>query len=109
MPRTDDFNRGDQEGVGYFQLFTRNGWRNSSAVAYLKPAKGRPNLRVETDAQATGLIMEGRRADRRALPAARRRSREVRASREVILSAGALQSPQLLQLSGIGPGDLLRA
>jgi choline dehydrogenase len=107
VPRTNDFNSGDQEGVGYFQLFTRNGWRNSSAVAYLRPAKGRPNLRVETDAQATGLIMEGRRA-----VGVRFRQhgamREVRAAREVILSAGALQSPQLLQLSGIGPADLLR-
>ena len=62
MPRTDDFNGGNQEGVGYFQLFTRNGWRNSSAVAYLKPARARTNLRVETDAQATGLVLEGRRA-----------------------------------------------
>jgi choline dehydrogenase len=107
VPRTDDFNSGEQEGVGYFQLFTRNGWRNSAAAAYLKPARGRINLRVETDAQATGLIMEGRRA-----VGVRFRQhgamREVRARREVILSAGTLQSPQLLQLSGIGPADLLR-
>jgi choline dehydrogenase len=107
VPRTDDFNSGEQEGVGYFQLFTRNGWRNSAAAAYLKPARGRTNLRVETDAQATGLIMEGRRA-----AGVRFRQhgalREVRARREVILSAGTLQSPQLLQLSGIGPADLLR-
>lgn len=107
VPRTDDFNRGDQEGIGYFQLFTRNGWRNSSAVAYLKPARGRGNLRVETDAQATGLILDGRRAT-----GLRYRKNgvmhEVRAAREVILSAGSLQSPQLLQLSGIGPAELLR-
>ena len=107
VPRTDDFNSGEQEGVGYFQLFTRNGWRNSTAAAYLKPARARTNLRVETDAQATGLIMEGRRA-----AGVRFRQhgalREVRAKREVILSAGTLQSPQLLQLSGIGPADLLR-
>jgi len=107
VPRTDDFNSGEQEGVGYFQLFTRNGWRNSAAAAYLKPARVRTNLRVETDAQATGLIMEGRRA-----AGVRFRQhgalREVRARREVILSAGTLQSPQLLQLSGIGPADLLR-
>lgn len=61
VPRTDDFNGGNQEGVGYFQLFTRNGWRNSSAVAYLRPAKNRANLRVETDAQATQLILKGRK------------------------------------------------
>ncbi len=107
VPRNDDFNSGDQEGVGYYQLFTRNGWRNSSAVAYLNPAKSRPNLKIETDAQATGLIMEGRRA-----VGVRYRQNgkdvEVRAAREVILSAGALQSPQLLQLSGIGPADLLK-
>jgi choline dehydrogenase len=107
VPRNNDFNSGDQEGVGYFQLFTRNGWRNSSAVAYLKPIRNRPNLQVETDAQATSIITEGRRAvgvrftQRGAM-------REVRAAREVILSAGALQSPQLLQLSGIGPAGLLQ-
>jgi choline dehydrogenase len=107
VPYTDDFNGGDQEGVGYYQLFTRNGWRNSSAVAYLNPAKSRPNLHIETGAQATGLILEGRRA-----VGVRFRQngvdREARAAREVILSAGALQSPQLLQLSGIGPASLLR-
>ena len=107
VPRTTDFNGGNQEGVGYFQLFTRNGWRNSSAAAYLKPARGRKNLRVETDAHATSLILDGRRA-----VGLRYRqhgaTHEVRAAREVVLSAGALQSPQLLQLSGIGPPDLLR-
>ncbi|MBX9710337.1 MAG: choline dehydrogenase [Xanthobacteraceae bacterium] len=105
--RTDDFNSGDQEGVGYFQLFTHNGWRNSSAVAYLRPARARQNLHVEIEAQATGLILKGRKA-----VGVRYRqngiAREARARREVILSAGSLQSPQLLQLSGIGPGDLLR-
>ncbi len=107
VPRTDDFNGGNQEGVGYFQLFTRNGWRNSSAVAYLRPAKNRANLHVETDAQVNGLILKGRKA-----VGVRYRQngemKEVRAGREVILSAGSLQSPQLLQLSGIGPAPLLR-
>lgn len=107
VERTDDFNSGDQEGVGYFQLFTRNGWRNSSAVAYLKPARSRKNLVVETDAHAARIVMTGRRAT-----GLRYRQhgqlREVRARREVILAAGALQSPQLLQLSGIGSGELLR-
>ncbi len=107
VPRTDDFNSGNQEGVGYFQLFTRNGWRNSSAVAYLRPARNRANLRVETDAQATGLILKGRKA----VGVRYRQNGEMkkaRAAREVILSAGSLQSPQLLQLSGIGPGPLMR-
>lgn len=107
VPRTNDFNGGDQEGVGYFQLFTHNGWRISSAVAYLKPAKGRSNLRIETDAQATGLIMQGKRAVG-VRYVQNGVVKEARAAREVILSAGALQSPQLLQLSGIGPASLLQ-
>ncbi len=107
VPRTDDFNGGDQEGVGYFQLFTHKGWRVSSATAYLTPARKRPNLRIETDAHAIGLIFEGRRAvGLRFLQNGI--VREARAGREVIVSAGALQSPQLLQLSGIGPADLLQ-
>ncbi|MBB2964596.1 GMC family oxidoreductase [Methylobacterium sp. R2-1] len=99
---TTDFNTGDQEGVGYYQLFTRKGWRCSTAVAYLRPAWSRRNLRVETGAQSTGLILEGRRA----VGVRYRqngRMRETRATTEVILAAGALQSPQLLMLSGIGP------
>lgn len=107
VPRTNDFNSGSQEGAGYFQLFTHNGWRISSAVAYLKPARARKNLHIETDAHATGVILEGRKA-----VGVRYRQNgvmhEVRAAREVILSAGSLQSPQLLQLSGIGPAELLR-
>ncbi len=107
VPRNDDFNSGDQEGVGYYQLFTHNGWRISSAVAYLKPARDRANLRIETDAHTTGVILEGRRA-----VGVRYIQngvvREARAAREVILSAGSLQSPQILQLSGIGPAPLLQ-
>ena len=59
VARNDDFNGARQEGVGYYQLFTRNGWRCSTAVAYLKPARKRPNLRVETDAHATSIVFEG--------------------------------------------------
>ena len=107
VPRNDDFNSGDQEGVGYYQLFTHNGWRISSAVAYLKPARDRANLRIETDAHTTGVILEGRRA-----VGVRYIQngvvREARAAREVILSAGSLQSPQILQLSGIGHASLLQ-
>jgi len=104
--RRPDFNGGDQEGVGYYQLFTKAGWRSSSATAYLRPAEGRPNLQVETDAQATRILFEGARA----VAVQYRKGgamRKARAAREVILSAGALQSPQLLQLSGVGPGALL--
>jgi choline dehydrogenase len=107
LPPRRDFNEGDNEGVGYYQLTTRNGKRCSTAVAYLNPARSRANLRIETDAQVTGLVMEGQRAT-----GVRYRkhgqTHELRAAREVILSAGAIQSPQLLQLSGIGPSDLLR-
>ena len=108
VARNDDFNGANQEGVGYYQLFTRKGWRCSTAVAYLKPAHRRTNLRIETDAHATGIIMEGRRA---AGIRYRRNGHdvEVHAAREVILAAGALQSPQLLQLSGIGDAARLQA
>lgn len=107
VPRTDDFNGAQQEGAGYFQLTTHKGWRVSTAKAYLDPARGRPNLRIETDAFAVGLIMDGTRA-----VGVRYRQggvmKETRCNAEVLLCAGALQSPQLLQLSGIGPRALLR-
>jgi choline dehydrogenase len=108
IPSNDDFNDGRQEGVGYYQLFTRNGLRSSSATAYLRRAERRPNLRVETEAHATRVLFDGVRA-----VGVRYRQgdaeKEARAAREVILSAGALQSPQLLQLSGVGPGGLLQS
>ncbi|CUI94925.1 choline dehydrogenase [Achromobacter xylosoxidans] len=107
LPHVRDFNTGDQEGVGYYQLTTRNGRRCSTAVAYLRPARGRANLRVETGAHAMAILFEGSRAC-----GVRYRQdgqvRTLRARREVILCAGALQSPQLLQLSGVGPAALLR-
>jgi choline dehydrogenase-like flavoprotein len=107
VPRTDDFNAARQEGVGYYQLFTRHGWRCSSAVGYLRPARDRPNLEVRTGAHATRILLEGKRA----VGVEYRQGgelKQVRAAREVILSAGAIQSPQLLQLSGIGPASLLQ-
>ena len=101
VPETKDFNGGNQEGVGYYQLTTRNGLRMSAAKAYLKPARKRQNLRLLTDAHVTELIFDGKRA-----VGVRYRAdgenHEIRAKRGVILSAGALQSPQLLMLSGIG-------
>ncbi len=107
VPETKDFNGGDQEGVGYYQLTTRNGLRMSAAKAYLRPARQRQSLHLLTDALATELIFDGKRA-----VGVRYRigghDREIRAKRGVILSAGALQSPQLLMLSGIGPSAHLR-
>ena len=107
VPRTDDFNGAHQEGAGYYQLTTWKGWRCSTAKAYLVPARGRPNLRVETEARATGLVFEGQRVvGVDYLQGGVRKSARCRA--EVLLAAGAIQSPQLLQLSGIGPAALLQ-
>ncbi len=107
-PPNDDFNGPVQEGAGYYQLTTRKGFRCSTAVAYLRPAKGRSNLTVTTDAQATQIVQDGRRA--RGI-IYRQGGREITATarREVIVAAGAIQSPHLLQLSGIGPPDVLQA
>jgi choline dehydrogenase len=107
IPRCPDFNGPNQEGVGYYTLFTRNGWRSSSATAYLREAQRRPNLHIETGAHATRILFDGMRA---VAVRYRRNAREFEAGAgEVILSAGAIQSPQLLQLSGIGPAALLRS
>lgn len=105
VPRTEDFNGRDQEGAGYYQLTTHKGLRCSTAKAYLGEARRRPNLRIETDAMATQLVLRGRRATGiRYRQGGQERQAQARA--EVILSAGAIQSPQLLQLSGIGPATL---
>ena len=101
IPRVDDFNGPSQEGVGYYRLFTKNGWRSSSATAYLREAERRPNLEVRTGAHVGKVLFEGRRAI-----GVQYGNEQVLAG-EVILSAGALQSPQLLQLSGVGPAQLL--
>ena len=106
-PFRRDLNGAEQEGVGYSQM-TRNGrFRGSTARTFLAAAKGRPNLRVETGALATRLLFEGRRC----VGVAFRQDgqeRSLRASREVILCGGAVNSPQLLQISGIGPAAHLR-
>jgi len=107
IPYNDDFNGARQEGVGYFQLTTRRGLRSSTAVGYLKPARTRQNLRIETGALATKIVFDGRRAT----GIAYRRDGETRTAgvaKELVLSGGAINSPQLLQLSGVGPGTLLR-
>jgi choline dehydrogenase len=103
----DDFNGSRQDGVGYYQVTQRGGRRWSAADAYLHPAAGRPNLTILTDALVTGIEIEGGRAvGVRYL----QRGAEVfaRAEAEVILAAGAIGSPQLLMLSGVGPADHLR-
>jgi len=103
-----DFNGARQEGAGFFQSTTRRGRRASSAFSYLRPAKHRGNLRIETDALAQRILFEGRRA--RAVEYRQRGElRTVRARREILVSSGAYNSPQLLQLSGVGPADLLRS
>lgn len=108
IPATDDFNGGESEGVGYFQVTQKNGRRMSAARAFLRPVMQRPNLTVLTRAHVLGLSFEGRRAtgvdfmqDGRCC--------HVAARGEVVLSAGAVGSPHLLQLSGIGDPDLLLA
>ena len=106
IPRNDDFNGAFQEGVGYYQLTTRKGLRCSTAVAYLRPARGRVNLDVRTRAHVTRILFEGRRATG-VIYRQEGSEIEVHAHREVILAAGALQSPQLLELSGIGRPDVL--
>jgi choline dehydrogenase-like flavoprotein len=105
--RNPDFNGPVHEGVGLYQVTHRNGERCSAAKAYLTPALARPNLTVMTDVQATRLLVEGRRAvgiEVRVNGALQ----QLRAAREVLLCAGALQSPQILMLSGIGPGAQLQ-
>lgn len=101
IPRTVDFNGPQQEGVGYYQLTTHRGWRSSSATGYLQPARRRGNLRVLTGAQVTRIRFAGRHA--RAIEYRRGGSEgSALAGGEVILAAGAVHSPQLLELSGVG-------
>jgi choline dehydrogenase len=107
IPRTGDFNRGSNEGVGYFQVNQRRGRRWNTADAFLRPAENRPNLTVLTKAQAQKLELDGHRVTGVRLWHDGVDTR-VAAAGEVILATGSVGSPQLLQLSGIGPGDLLQ-
>jgi choline dehydrogenase-like flavoprotein len=108
IPKIDDFNQGDNEGSAYFEVNQRRGRRWSAATAFLKPILKRPNLRLVTGAHVERVLFEGRRAT-----GLRYRqdgqSREARADGEIILAAGAIGSPQLLELSGIGAPDRLEA
>ena len=107
VPTTDDFNNLTQEGVGYYQLSTHKGLRCSTAVAYLRPARKRSNLTVLTNSQATRIVFTGRKASGVELFHQGKKITQ-QANKEVLLCAGAIQSPQLLQLSGVGPAKLLQ-
>jgi choline dehydrogenase len=107
FPRNDDFNGARQEGAGYFQLTTRNGRRCSTALGYLRQARRRPNLAIATDALASRILFSGRRAT--GVEYRQNGTGHIAyANAEVILAGGAFNSPQLLQLSGVGPAGLLQ-
>ncbi|MDP2739102.1 MAG: GMC family oxidoreductase N-terminal domain-containing protein [Pseudorhodobacter sp.] len=108
IPRSDDFNTGSNEGAGYFDVTQRRGIRTTTAKAFLRPALGRPNLRVLTGAQAERLILEGGEA-RGVVVRHEGVSKSFAATREVVLAAGAIGTPHLLELSGIGRGAVLAA
>ncbi|MFP5405345.1 MAG: GMC family oxidoreductase, partial [Gammaproteobacteria bacterium] len=106
IPLNEDYNGATQEGVGYFQQTAYKGFRWSTAKGFLRPARKRPNLSLETRALITRVLFEGTRA----VGVEYRQGgqlRQARAGREVILAAGAINSPQILQLSGVGPRQLL--
>ena len=107
LPKTDDFNRGDNEGVGYFKVHQKKGVRWNNSKAFLRPVLHRENLELKIKAQATGIEIEAGRASGLRFTLDRRPARaEIRG--ELILASGAIGSPQLLQASGIGPGQVLR-
>ena len=116
IPATEDFNRGDNEGVGFFEVNQKNGWRWNTAKAFLRPTcYARPNFELWTGAQASELVLENHPGTAKPLRCTGvkvwngREMVTAHAHREVILSAGAVASPQLLQLSGIGPSALLQS
>ncbi|MBI29696.1 MAG: Alcohol dehydrogenase [acceptor] [Alphaproteobacteria bacterium MarineAlpha5_Bin11] len=108
IPRSSDFNTGQNEGCGYFQVTETNGLRCSTAVGYLNPIKKRKNIKIETNAHIKKIIFEGLRAvgveywQNNQL-------KFIRCNKEIILSAGSIGSPQILQASGVGPVDLLKS
>ena len=107
FPQNPDYNGASQEGFGYFQVNQKNGQRFSAADAFLKPAMKRSNLHVETNALADKVLLEGARATGVAYHVGGQ-ARTARAAKAVILAAGAIQSPQILELSGIGQPELLK-
>lgn len=111
VAKTDDFNSGDNAGVGYFDVNQRSGWRWNTSKAFLRPAKSRQNLTIWTEAQverllfdqSAGLRCTGAKVNRKGT------SVDVTATGEVVLSAGAINTPKILQVSGIGPAGLLKS
>jgi choline dehydrogenase len=108
LPFNPDFNGESMYGAGFYQVTCRDGRRRSAAVSYLHPVRGRPNLTVQTHARVLRVVVENGRVAGVELAKGRRRE-TLRAAREVIVSAGAINSPRLLMLSGIGPADELKA
>ncbi len=107
-PRNPDYNGAEQDGFGYYQVTQRNGRRESTARAFLNPARKRPNLRVESRAHVTKILFDGKRASGITYNTDGLEKIED-CNCEIIVSAGAVQSPQILELSGIGQSDLLRS
>ena len=107
IPKTDDFNRGNNEGCGYFHVNQRSGWRWNTNRAFLKPARDRANLRVFTRAQATKIRFDGKRTSGLELRLGSEAA-AIDVGRELILATGAIGSLQLLQLSGVGPAAVLK-
>jgi choline dehydrogenase len=108
IPRNSDYNSGDQEGVGYFQRYIRNGLRISTAAAFLRPALKKGNIKLLTNSRVTSIMVEGNAAG--GVRYVRRRGgaeTTVRARREVVVCSGTVNTARLLQVSGLGPGDLL--
>ncbi len=108
IPHTEDFNRGNNEGGGYFDVTQRSGWRWSAAKAFLRPVRNRPNLRILTGAEVEKLVIEAGEVSG-VLFHHQGQRREVRAARETVLAAGAIGSVQILEHSGVGRGDVLQA
>jgi len=108
FPRNKDYNNGDQEGFGYFQVTMKDGKRQSAARAFLDPVRSRPNLTIETGALVDRVLLDGRRAVGVAY-SVDGQTREARAGREVVVACGAVQSPGVLERSGIGQPELLQS
>jgi len=107
IPPRADFNDGDNEGVGFFEVTQRRGWRWNAVSAFLKPVRGRANLVVRTGAEVERLLIERRPEGLACTGVLLRGDERLRARRSVVLAAGAVNGPKLLQLSGLGPADLL--
>ena len=107
FPKNKDYNNGNQEGFGYYQVTMKDGKRWSTARAFLDPARSRPNLKIETDALVDRVILEGKRCVGVAY-SVHGQKREARVNREVVVSCGSVQSPGVLEHSGIGQPELLR-